>query len=99
MTATVHLNGTRVDGVRLPNSALSFRPPETVLEAAGEPADLRARPVEAAAVGVDREIWRYDGARLIPVAVRVGVTDGTWTELVAGSIHDGDALVVSAELK
>jgi hypothetical protein len=96
----VHLNGTRVDGaVRLPNSALSFRPAETVLEAAGQAADLRARPVDTTAAGADREIWRYDGARLIPVGVRVGVTDGTWTELVAGSVHDGDALVVNAELK
>lgn len=100
MTATVHLNGTRVGGaVRIPNSALSFRPAEPVLEAAGEKADLRARPVEAAAAGVDREIWRYDGTRLIPVGVRVGVTDGTWTELVAGALQEGDALIVSAELK
>ena len=29
----------------------------------------------------------------VPVAVSIGVTDGTWSELVQGDVHPGDLLI------
>jgi HlyD family secretion protein len=98
MTADVVLPGMRRDHVvRIPNSALAFRPPPEVLKAIGE--------VEPAAPGggeydrAIRAVWEYDGRRFTPIAVRAGVADEGWTELVSGSIRPGDALVTSAVLQ
>ena len=73
MTADVVLPGMRREhAVRIPNSALAFRPPPDVLKAIGEVApaspgegedDRRVRAVED------------DGRRFTPIAVRAGVAD------------------------
>jgi HlyD family secretion protein len=98
MTAIVVLPGMRREhAVRIPNSALAFRPPPEVLKAIGE--------VEPPAPGEGeydrtlRAVWKYDGRRFTPIAVRAGVADEGWTELVSGSIRPGDALVTSAVLQ
>jgi hypothetical protein len=44
-------------------------------------------------------VWEYDGRLFTPVAVRAGVADEGWTELVSGSIHSGDELVTGAVLQ
>ncbi|HZP48828.1 MAG TPA: efflux RND transporter periplasmic adaptor subunit [Vicinamibacterales bacterium] len=88
MTATVTLRGARRErAVRIPTSALSFRPP----------ADLVGGAIALdAADAARRVVWEYDGRRFIPEAVRVGLADDRWTEMVDGVLHDGDALVTSA---
>ena len=98
MTADVVLPGMRREhAVRIPNGALAFRPPPEVLRAIGE--------AESPAPGVGdydrslRAVWEYDGRRFTPIAVRAGVADEGWTELVSGSIRPGDALVTSAVLR
>ena len=94
MTATVSLAGARRDRViRIPSSALSFRPPPDVVEAMGE------RLPDSAANGADasrRQVWRFDGTMFTPVSVRVGLADDRWTELVEGPVRAGDALVTNA---
>jgi HlyD family secretion protein len=40
-------------------------------------------------------VWRFVGGRLVPVAVRLGISDGTFTELLAGDIEPGMELVTS----
>jgi HlyD family secretion protein len=85
MTATVTLDGSRLDhAVRIPNTALSFRPPPEVLGATGQ------RVTTASTTGTSpdtdrRQVWRYDGTEFTPVDVRVGLADGQWTQLVRGS--------------
>lgn len=94
MTAEVILSGPpREHAVRIPNSALSFRPPPDVLKAIGE-----IEPSIPKEQGV-REVWEYDGKRFTPVAVHAGIADGGWTELVSGGLHAGDELVTSAVLR
>jgi HlyD family secretion protein len=97
MTADVVLPGMRREhAVRIPNGALAFRPPPEVLRAIGE-----AEPPAPGAGDYDRSlraVWEYDGRRFTPIAVRAGVADEGWTELVSGSIRPGDALVTSAVL-
>ena len=64
MTAEVVLVGPRTDdAVRIPNSALSFRPPPDVLSLIGEP---EARMPNAKEQGA-REVWEYDGRRFTPI--------------------------------
>jgi len=91
MTATVTLAGLRRDHVvRIPNSALSFRPAPAVLsaikESVGSPPSTSSR------------VWRFDGRQFMPVDVRVGLADNEWSELISGSLHPGDAVVTEAAL-
>src|SRR5262249_31487862 len=98
MTATVTLAGARRDhAVRLPSTALSFRPPPDVLAAIGQ-----APPPAAATSAADatqRQVWRFDGAQFTPSSVRVGLADDRWTELVSGPVREGDSLVTSANVR
>ena len=100
MTAEVALAGARrPTAVRIPNSALAFRPPPEVLQALGETEPAS----DAATVAVDsnraRDVWEYDGKRFTRIAVHVGLADAGWTELLSGSIRPGDALVTRAVLR
>ena len=102
MTAVVAVSGSRREGVvRIPNSALDFRPPLEVLQALGESEPFAS---DAATVADDinarsREVWEYDGTRFTPIAVHLGLADDQWTELLSGSIRPGDALVTSAMVR
>jgi HlyD family secretion protein len=93
MTAEVIVAGdTREHVVRIPNTALSFRPPAEILAAVGEhePASVNAKERGA------RQVWEYDGRQFTPVLVHAGLADGGWTELVSGNLRPGDELVTNA---
>jgi len=102
MTAEVALEGLRRDeAIRIPNSALSFRPPADVLQALGEtqmpvPTDVT---LSDGASTKPSDVWEYDGKRFTPIAVRVGIADQQWTELLSGSLRPGDTLVTSATVR
>ena len=100
MTATAMLTGSRRDhAVRIPNGALSFYPPPEVLEAVGQTADIPRESDASAAGGAKRrEVWEYDGGRFTPVAIRTGLTDGQWTELLGNALRPGETLVTGASL-
>jgi hypothetical protein len=96
MTATVTLSGSHRDQVtRIPNSALSFRPPADVLNLTGQGMGIVAQSTPSAYRGT---VWKYNGATFSPTDVRLGLADGDWTELTAGSIRADDALVTSARV-
>jgi HlyD family secretion protein len=101
MTATVELRGSRVDGaVRIPNAALSFRPPQNVLDAIKEVLEPPASTAQAAGDAPIRRVWRFDGAQFTPVDVRGGITDGQWTQMIGdGPLREGDLLVTSASIE
>ena len=91
MTAEVALRGAqRERAVRIPNSALAFRPPPDVLNALGE--------TEPSIPETSPEVWEYDGQQFTPIAVQTGLADTRWTELLNGAIRPGDALVTRATL-
>ena len=94
MTATVFLSASdQRSVVRIPNTALLFRPSLDLLKGIGEtaPADPRASGDEES-----EEVWRYDGKVLTPVAVRIGRADALWSEEVSGGLKPGDVLVTNA---
>jgi HlyD family secretion protein len=98
MTALLALSGLRRDDVvRVPNSALTFRPPTEVLNAIGEPEPL-APGSTAAETGSPRAVWRFDGRRFDSVALVPGLSDAQWTEVAAGDLRPGERLVTSARV-
>jgi HlyD family secretion protein len=102
MTAEVALDGLRREGaIRIPNSALAFRPPSDVLRALGETEPSIATDVTLpdGSSAKASDVWEYDGKRFTPIAVRVGLADDQWTELVSGAIRPGDTLVTSASVR
>jgi HlyD family secretion protein len=102
MTATVTLAGShREDVTRIPNSALSFRPPPDVLHAIGEdnvpPPDQETQP--SAEPGSVVRVWQYDGQFFTPITLRVGLSDNRMTEVLNGPLKVGDQLVTGATIK
>ncbi len=57
---------------------------------AGEPQD--ADPTRGRAGSV----WKFENGKFVPVEVRAGASDETWTEILSGSVQPGDRLVTSA---
>lgn len=89
MTANVSFTyADRLAIPRIPNPALRFRPdPAAVSEF------MHGRPVPTPVPPDGRLVWRLEAGKAEPVAVRAGVSDGAFTELVSGELKPGDALV------
>lgn len=96
MTARITLEVNRANDVlRVPVVALRFRPaadavqafPDTVL-----PAVSRAATIAAGGTGA---VWRVDQQRLVRVPVTLGLTDGTWVEVTAGDVKEGDSVITA----
>lgn len=109
MTANLQIvTDEREDVLRIPNAALRFRP--AVAAAATEtrsvaqdrqPPRRRARGPEAEAQpeeGTRGRIYRVgqDGQPQA-VPVRLGVTDGTYTEIIRGDVQEGAAIIIGAQ--
>jgi HlyD family secretion protein len=81
MTARVRVVLDGRDGVlKLPNAALRFRP-------AGA---RQAKPAEASSA----RVWTLLEGELMPLEVRLGLTDGAFTELLGGPLAQGDEVIV-----
>ena len=93
MTALVTLNGMRRDeAIRIPNAALSFRPPVgATVRSRGD--EARAKLVSDARTA---RVWTFSGGAFTPIEVKTGLADDRWTEVVDESLQPGDALVASA---
>ena len=109
MTATLTVEVARRDNVlRVPSAALRFKPTASVLAALNQPVENsesqspRVRPVATAGTDAPRgnrgTIWTYDGERLRQVQVTTGVSDATYTEVVDGDVHEGEALATRVTL-
>jgi HlyD family secretion protein len=99
MTAIVTLDGARrAEATRIPNSALAFAPSEQVLDAAHQ--DPPEIPSIGSAIepGAPARVWEYDGVQFTPIAIRIGLGDDEWTELISGPIRPGVSLITSADV-
>jgi HlyD family secretion protein len=87
MTANVSLVVAHNDhALRVPNAALRFQPDMALLKQLGV-------AIPSAGAGNTKWLWRLVDNRPIPEQVRVGLSDGTLTEVLDGKVHAGDALV------
>jgi len=96
MTANVSfVHATIENALRLPNAALRFKPDAAFL--ASYHARARTPSAEAPIGGLDvdkRTIWVQQGGAASPVTVQTGISDGSFTEVVSGSLRERDEIVV-----
>jgi HlyD family secretion protein len=88
MTANVSIILEDKKGVlRVPNAALRFRPPEKSKEKAAEKAPSEQKGA-AVWVLLDKTPKR--------VSVKLGISDGNYTEILSGDLKEGDAVIVES---
>jgi HlyD family secretion protein len=100
-TAIVTVEGSRRgDVIRIPNKALTFRPAPEMLQALGQDEPALDRPETSSKAVSDRQVlvWKFENGRFVAVAVRTGLADEQWTEMVSGDLRSGDRLVTSAAI-
>jgi HlyD family secretion protein len=98
-TAVVTLpTARRENALRVPNNALAFRPTPDQLERTGQ-SSLEVpvpEPMDDPVKGRAGYVWKFEGGRFVPLEVRAGVSDETWTEILSGDVKIGDRLVTGA---
>jgi HlyD family secretion protein len=100
-TAIVTVEGSRRgDVIRIPSKALTFRPAPEMLQALGQDEPALDRPETSSKAVSDRRVlvWKFENGRFVAVAVRTGLVDEHWTEMVSGDLRTGDRLVTSAAI-
>ena len=100
-TAIVTVEGSRRgDVIRIPNNALTFRPAPEMLQALGQDEPPLDRPEPSSKAASNRQVfvWKFKNGRFDAVAVRTGLADEQWTEMVSGDLRTGDRLVTSAAI-
>jgi HlyD family secretion protein len=84
MTAHVEVTvGRRNNVLRVPNAALRFKPEKEENEGPRKNRSGQAGPT----------VYRLEQGRLKPVKLRLGISDGSYTEVVEGDLRAGDQLV------
>jgi HlyD family secretion protein len=94
MTASVTFTyATRADVLRLPNAAVRFKPdtPTLAVMSRGTAPRTVLKPNE-------RILWVMRGETAVAETIRIGLSDGSDTEILAGQIRAGDRVVVEATL-
>jgi len=85
---------TTDDAIRIPNAALRFKPSaasaSSMTFGTNQPAPRRSLAQD------QRVVWSVAGRGASPKVVRIGITDGMWTELIEGDVHPGEAIVSEA---
>jgi HlyD family secretion protein len=105
MTANVSfVYAEKDDALKLPNSALRFRPPAELLPDGAAPKPQRAPGGGGGRSGRrpdddKKSVWLLQAGQPKQVQVKVGVSDGTVTELVEGEVHEGDQLITDVTSK
>jgi HlyD family secretion protein len=94
MTASVTFTyATRGDVLRLPNAGVRFKPDAATLAVMS-----RGLTLSGVSKQDERRVWILRGATAIPETIRVGISDGSESELLAGQVRAGERVVVEATL-
>lgn len=104
MTANVSIVVAQKDhAIKVPNAALRFMPPKGEGERKGSEGQAvkigGGHPGRAGSEGgLFRTVWKQteDGV-LNSISVRIGISDGAFTEILSGEVTEGDAIVVGIE--
>ncbi len=90
MTANVSIVvDSKGDVLKVPNAALRFKMPEALLQGSGQKKDSsRQRGTGTSAV------WVLENERPRKVPVKIGISDGQFTEVVSGDIKEDDEVIV-----
>lgn len=98
MTANVTFTyADRTDAIRVPNAALRFHPPTGApgfpQQATDEKKGSRRQATGAADAPEQRTLWVLRGDQPAQVTVQVGITDGSYTEILGDTLHLGDQVI------
>lgn len=98
MTAYVNITlASRENVLRVSNSALRFKPSVTPeRSAASRPANRSASRPEGAGRGNGRggsTVFVLENGKPKPVRVKLGISDGRYTEILGGDLKEGDLLI------
>jgi HlyD family secretion protein len=87
------------DCVKVPNSALRFTPafPAQQVQKLYLAYNIPAAAT-ASHTGGSHVVWRLEGGEIRPVAMQVGITDYTYTQLLSGDLKPGDVLAAGEGL-
>ena len=90
---TSHVNGA----LKIPHAALRFTPalPSRFLKSLYEKNHIGS-PSALAEAGDRRVVWKLTRRKTLePVAVRIGITDHSFSELLDGDLKEGDTLITA----
>jgi HlyD family secretion protein len=85
MTANVSITiETHSDVLRIPNAALRFKPIDVKVKS-DKPSDKQ---------GIKGpKVWILKNSKPQPVKVNIGLSDGTYTEITAGELNEGQEII------
>jgi HlyD family secretion protein len=91
MTANIVLSyAKRESSLRVPQAALRFKPDrDTISTMLGT-----AHAAVPESRGLERTVWLLRNGKAVPIAIQVGVNDGSNGEVLAGDVHPGDRAIV-----
>ena len=96
MTANVTVQvARRVQALRVPNLALRVRPTAEQLAALGATAGATTNVPGTAKGPKGASVWRAIGSRFERVPVQVGITDGSFTEILGGALKADDRVATA----
>ena len=88
MTANVTIEVKKYANVlKIPNAAIRYRPADKSKEAGGGTAGKKKEPMGQRVYALGKD------GKPLPVSVKTGVSDGSFTELTGGDLKEGDLLV------
>jgi len=93
MTANVSVLVAHKEGVlKLPNAALRFKPQGALAEKTEKPRNI---PVSSESQGIRGRVWTLSqNGKPVPVPLVLGITDGAFSEVLAGSLQEGTEVIV-----
>ncbi len=109
MTATAEITTAKHEGVLLvPNAALRFTPPQTApaekkgsfvssLFPRGPARPKLAKTVPDKAASTTRKIWLLQEDKPVAIEVKIGLTNGRYTEIVSGELQPGMAVITGTQ--
>lgn len=85
MTANVRfIVSERLDVLKIPNAALRYKPVQ-----ADDATTTQPKPGE-------QQVYRLENGQSMPISIQTGITDGSFTEVLADTLKAGDALIIEA---
>ncbi|MBA2486450.1 MAG: efflux RND transporter periplasmic adaptor subunit [Nitrospira sp.] len=96
MTANVSIVVAKKEQIlKVPNSALRFSPPRVVRE---EVIAVRAAGGATGPASRQRTLWKQSvNDELDPVPVEMGISDGSYAEIISAAINEGDQVIIGIE--
>ncbi len=94
MTANVTIIAEQKDNVlKIPNAALRFRPPD-LKEDPGKRKSLAGDLKGSESIHPLSTIWKFEKDILSPANVKLGISDGQYSEVISGDIKEGQEIAI-----